>query len=188
MAAHPDARLLGVYIEPTGAHPGRSARNHLRSLAALAGLPRRPRRRGAGRSSGSTRRRGRRVGNVLDRHAPAARAGGGAARRPGDRWCWTSRSTASIPRAFAGCARSCANGRRRADRAAVEPRPDGGRADRRRRGRHPPRPARVRRRDRRADAARRRPRGGGHADARAARTAPCARAGGRVQLQGAAGC
>ncbi len=38
-AAHPDARVLGVYIEPTGAHPGRSARNHLRSLAALAGLP-----------------------------------------------------------------------------------------------------------------------------------------------------
>jgi ABC-2 type transport system ATP-binding protein len=38
-AAHPDARLLGVYIEPTGAHPGRSAHNHLRSLAALAGLP-----------------------------------------------------------------------------------------------------------------------------------------------------
>ena len=35
-----DADLLGVYIEPCGAHPGRSARNHLRSLAALAGLPR----------------------------------------------------------------------------------------------------------------------------------------------------
>src|SRR4029450_8690197 len=32
-----DAHLLGVYIEPCGAHPGRSARNHLRSLAALAG-------------------------------------------------------------------------------------------------------------------------------------------------------
>jgi ABC-2 type transport system ATP-binding protein len=35
-----DAHKLGVYIEPCGAHPGRSARNHLRSLAALAGLPR----------------------------------------------------------------------------------------------------------------------------------------------------
>ena len=35
-----DAGLLGVYIEPCGTHPGRSARNHLRSLAALAGLPR----------------------------------------------------------------------------------------------------------------------------------------------------
>ena len=34
-----DAGVLGVYIEPCGAHPGRSARNHLRSLAALAGLP-----------------------------------------------------------------------------------------------------------------------------------------------------
>jgi ABC-2 type transport system ATP-binding protein len=36
----PDARTLGVHIEPCGAHPGRSARDHLRSLAALAGLPR----------------------------------------------------------------------------------------------------------------------------------------------------
>jgi ABC-2 type transport system ATP-binding protein len=35
-----DAGMLGVYIEPCGTHPGRSARNHLRSLAALAGLPR----------------------------------------------------------------------------------------------------------------------------------------------------
>jgi ABC-2 type transport system ATP-binding protein len=39
-SAHAGARMLGVYIEPTGAHPGRSARNHLRSLAALAALPR----------------------------------------------------------------------------------------------------------------------------------------------------
>jgi ABC-2 type transport system ATP-binding protein len=38
-SAATDARMLGVYIEPTGAHPGRSARDHLRSLAALAGLP-----------------------------------------------------------------------------------------------------------------------------------------------------
>jgi ABC-2 type transport system ATP-binding protein len=38
--AHADARVLGAYIEPTGAHPGRSARNHLRSLVALARLPR----------------------------------------------------------------------------------------------------------------------------------------------------
>jgi ABC-2 type transport system ATP-binding protein len=36
----PDSGMLGVYIEPCGAHPGRSARDHLRSLAALAGLPR----------------------------------------------------------------------------------------------------------------------------------------------------
>jgi ABC-2 type transport system ATP-binding protein len=35
-----DAHKLGVYIEPCGAHPGRSGRDHLRSLAALAGLPR----------------------------------------------------------------------------------------------------------------------------------------------------
>jgi ABC-2 type transport system ATP-binding protein len=36
----PDVGTLGVYIEPSGAHPGRSGRDHLRSLAALAGLPR----------------------------------------------------------------------------------------------------------------------------------------------------
>lgn len=35
-----DARLLGVYIEPCGAHPGRTARAHLNALATLAGLPR----------------------------------------------------------------------------------------------------------------------------------------------------
>ncbi|MFF7248560.1 ABC transporter ATP-binding protein [Embleya sp. NPDC008237] len=34
-----DARLLGVHIEPCGAHPGRTARAHLRALAILAGLP-----------------------------------------------------------------------------------------------------------------------------------------------------
>jgi ABC-2 type transport system ATP-binding protein len=34
----PDARMLGVYIDSCGAHPGRSARDHLRSLAALARL------------------------------------------------------------------------------------------------------------------------------------------------------
>jgi ABC-2 type transport system ATP-binding protein len=39
-SAEANADVLGVYIEPSGAHPGRSARNHLRSLAALAGLPR----------------------------------------------------------------------------------------------------------------------------------------------------
>jgi ABC-2 type transport system ATP-binding protein len=32
---------LGVHLEACGAHPGRTARAHLRSLAALAGLPRR---------------------------------------------------------------------------------------------------------------------------------------------------
>src|SRR5262245_36380975 len=38
-AAASDAHTLGVYIEPCGAHPGRSARNHLRSLVAIAALP-----------------------------------------------------------------------------------------------------------------------------------------------------
>jgi ABC-2 type transport system ATP-binding protein len=36
----PSPDVLGVSIEPCGAHRGRSARNHLLSLAALAGLPR----------------------------------------------------------------------------------------------------------------------------------------------------
>jgi ABC-2 type transport system ATP-binding protein len=36
----PDARVIGVYIEPCGAHPGRSGGAHLRTLATLAGLPR----------------------------------------------------------------------------------------------------------------------------------------------------
>jgi ABC-2 type transport system ATP-binding protein len=36
----PDGRRLGVYLEPCGAHPGRTGRAHLRALAALAGLPR----------------------------------------------------------------------------------------------------------------------------------------------------
>ncbi|HEX5496437.1 MAG TPA: ATP-binding cassette domain-containing protein [Mycobacteriales bacterium] len=40
-ATRSDARLLGVHIEPCGAHPGRTGRAHLRWLAALAGLPRR---------------------------------------------------------------------------------------------------------------------------------------------------
>jgi ABC-2 type transport system ATP-binding protein len=35
----PGPDMLGAYIEPCGAHPGRSGRNHLHSLAALAGLP-----------------------------------------------------------------------------------------------------------------------------------------------------
>jgi ABC-2 type transport system ATP-binding protein len=36
----PGPGMLGAYIEPCGAHPGRSARSHLRSLAAVAGLSR----------------------------------------------------------------------------------------------------------------------------------------------------
>src|SRR5918996_740190 len=39
-AVQPDVGTLGVYVEPSGAHPGRSGRDHLRSLTALAGLPR----------------------------------------------------------------------------------------------------------------------------------------------------
>ena len=35
-----NARTIGVYIEPCGAHPGRSARAHLLALTRIAGLPR----------------------------------------------------------------------------------------------------------------------------------------------------
>jgi ABC-2 type transport system ATP-binding protein len=35
-----DPTRVGVHIEPCGAHPGRTARAHLRSLATMAGLPR----------------------------------------------------------------------------------------------------------------------------------------------------
>ncbi|WTW99949.1 ABC transporter ATP-binding protein [Streptomycetaceae bacterium NBC_01309] len=56
-----DARVMGVHIEPCGAHPGRTARAHLRTLAVLAGLPR------------------ARVGEVLElvglEHAAARRVG-----------------------------------------------------------------------------------------------------------------
>jgi ABC-2 type transport system ATP-binding protein len=35
-----DPRRVGVFIEPCGAHPGRTARAHLNSLAVMAGIPR----------------------------------------------------------------------------------------------------------------------------------------------------
>jgi len=35
-----DPTLVGVHIEPCGAHPGRTARAHLHALATMAGLPR----------------------------------------------------------------------------------------------------------------------------------------------------
>ena len=79
----PDPLTLGVHIEPCGAHPGRSARDHLRSLAALAGLPR-------GRVDevlaivGLEQRSRPARREVLDGDAPAARACLGAARRPAD--------------------------------------------------------------------------------------------------------
>jgi ABC-2 type transport system ATP-binding protein len=36
---HEPARTVGANLEVAGAHPGRSGRNHLRALAAMAGLP-----------------------------------------------------------------------------------------------------------------------------------------------------
>jgi hypothetical protein len=82
-------RVLGVYIEPT-AHPGRSARNHLRSLVALPAC-----RAGASMTSivGLDAAADRR-GDVLDRDAPAA--GSRPLLAPAIRS--TSRSTASTRR------------------------------------------------------------------------------------------
>ena len=58
-----------------------SGRNHLRVYCRAAGIPRRPGRRGA--RPGRPGRRGRPAGRrLLPGHAPAARAGDGAARRP----------------------------------------------------------------------------------------------------------
>ena len=111
-AAHPDARSARRLHRadrrpsgPLGAQPPALARGAGRSAG-------RSCRRGARSWSGSSRRRAAAWGRT-----PPACASGSGSRRPcsatRDTWCWTSRSTASTPRAFAGCARSCANGRRR---------------------------------------------------------------------------
>ena len=66
---HP-ARLVGAVLDARCMHPGRTARNHLRAMAAMSGIPVRPGR-------GGPRRRRARVGDgpagrrVLPRHAPA---------------------------------------------------------------------------------------------------------------------
>jgi ABC-2 type transport system ATP-binding protein len=95
------ARTVGASLEISGFHPGRSGRNHLRSLAVLAGLPE------------------SRVEDVLklveltgaaDRRAGKASGWRSRRRSWGTRSCSysTSRPMASTHRAFAGCATSCA--------------------------------------------------------------------------------
>ena len=120
----------------------------------------------------------RRVGRLLARDAAAARAR--AARCSATRECSssTSRPTASTRRASAGCATSCARSPTRPDDPGLEPRALRGRADRRQRRDHPPRPARH------AGAVARCSRGvaGGDARAqpgRATGCASCSRAAGR---------
>src|SRR4029453_7019669 len=77
--AAPDASKLGVYIDSCGAHPGRSARDHLRSLAALAGLPR-PRGAGVMSSVRLEQAASRRVGSFSMGMRQRLRVGVGAAR------------------------------------------------------------------------------------------------------------
>ena len=73
-------RTVGAVLE-TAFHPARSGRNHLRVYCRAAGLPLEPRRRDA-RPGRAGRRRQPARRRLLPRHAPAARAGDGAARRP----------------------------------------------------------------------------------------------------------
>jgi ABC-type uncharacterized transport system ATPase subunit len=85
----PDARLLGVCIESCGAHPGRSARDHLRSLAALAGSR-------AGASKRCSRPSGSSTPRIVGLGAirPGCASGSGWRRRCSAirrSWCWTSR-------------------------------------------------------------------------------------------------
>jgi ABC-2 type transport system ATP-binding protein len=124
----PDGRRLGVYIDSYGAHPGRSARDHLRSLAALAGLA-------PGRVDealavvGLDEAAGRRVGTYSTgmrqrlglAAAFARRSGDPGAGRAGER-----AGPAGHPLAAPPAARARGE---RPDRAAVELRADRGRAD-----------------------------------------------------------
>ena len=77
---HP-ARLVGTVLDPRCMHPGHTARNHLRAMAATERHPRRPRRRGPRRGRP---RIGRRPAHrrLLPRHAPAARPRRRPPRRP----------------------------------------------------------------------------------------------------------
>ncbi len=77
---HP-ARLVGTVLDPRCMHPGHTARNHLRAMAATQRHPRRPGRRGPGRGRPRVGR-GPAHRRLLPRHAPAPRPGRRPARRP----------------------------------------------------------------------------------------------------------
>ena len=114
-------RRVGAVLEASGFHPARTARNHLKLIAAMAGLPF-SRVEECLELVGLKEAADRRVGRLLHGHAPAPRA------RPGA--CWasptssssTSRPTASTPRASRGCATSSSTTRPRRC-----PAPSGGR-------------------------------------------------------------
>ena len=96
-------REVGALLEARALHPGRSARDHLRWLAASNGIPAAPGRRGA--RPGRPRRRSPASGSAS---SPSAWASGSASpsrcsatRRSSSS---TSRSTGWTPRASAGCA------------------------------------------------------------------------------------
>ena len=149
------ALRVGAVLEATDFHPGRSGRNHLRTLA----LRDRGRRRAGRRGAAARRaRRGEEPARegLLARDAAAARPGRRAARRPGAARPRRAGERAR-PRGRALAARLPALVRgRRAHGARLEPRARRGRADRRPRPDHQPRPARGRVDARAADGARRR--------------------------------
>src|SRR5690606_27337913 len=79
---HP-ARTVGAVPESPGFHPRRRAHDHLRTVAAAAGLPaRRVEGRGVPRRGGAHRGRAPPGGRLLARHAATTRDRGGTARRP----------------------------------------------------------------------------------------------------------
>ena len=111
---HRPLTAVGSLLDAAALQPSRSARNHLLWLAHSQGLP------------------ARRVDEVIEQ---AGLAAGGPAPGAATRWacgsgsaspppcsatqprsCWTSRSTAWIPRASCGCAGSCARWPPRAGR------------------------------------------------------------------------
>ena len=108
-----------------------------------------------GRGAAGRRARRRRAAGASRATRSACASGSGWRRRS---WAipscssWTSRPTASTPRACAGCATSCAAfAEQRPHGARLEPRPRRGGADGRPRPDHQPRPARARVPPRRAD-------------------------------------
>ena len=133
-------RTIGAALEATSFHPSRSGRNHLRTLAATAAIPN-------SRvdevlemvelTPSAKRRRLR----LLARHAPAAGAGGGAARRAADPDPRRAGQRAR-PAGRALAARSAPGpGGRGPHGAGLQPPPGRGRADRRPPDRDPQGPA-----------------------------------------------